>query len=69
VKGNRFDVELPDETMSIVNDLLAHSGDSPSDLFLKALALYKVAMDAKAEGNHLAVVNAEGDVDQDITGL
>lgn len=69
IKGNRFDVELSDGAMRIVNDLLAPSGGSPSDLFLKALVLYKVAMDAKAEGNRLAVVNAEGEVEQDITGL
>jgi hypothetical protein len=67
--GNRFDVELSNEGLKMVGDLLVRSGDSLSDLFLKSLMLYKIAQDAKDDGNHLAIVNAEGEIDRDIIGL
>ena len=69
IVGNRFDIELSNEGLKMVGDLLVRSGDSLSDLFLKSLMLYKIAQDAKDDGNHLAIVNVEGEIDRDIIGL
>jgi hypothetical protein len=68
-EGNSLAIDLSDDAMAIVNDLIDRTQESPSELFIKALVLYKVAMDAKAEGNHLAIVNADGELVQDIIGL
>jgi hypothetical protein len=69
IVGNRFDIELSEEALVLVGDLLVRSRNSLSELLIKSLVLYKVALDAQAEGNHLAIVNSEGEVDRDIIGI
>ena len=69
LKGNRFDVYLNDELVSDLNDLMRHSGDSPDELFRKALALYKLGIEAKEEDNRLAVVGSDGEIVQEIVGI
>ena len=51
------------------NNMVSRSGNDPKELLLKAIALYMLALDAEANGNHLAIVTADGEIDQDITGL
>ena len=69
LKGNRFDLQLNDELVSSLNDLMQHSGDSPEEVFRKALALYKVGVEAKEEDNRLAIVGPDGEIVQEIVGL
>ena len=69
LRGNRLDLELTDEVVSSLNDLMWHSGDSPAELFRKALALYKLGVEAKGEDNRLAIVGPEGEIVREIVGL
>ena len=49
---------------------LADEAKIPRDkIFRKALGLFKIALDAEAEGNHLAILNPEDDIIQDIVGI
>ena len=69
LRGNHFDVYLNDELVSALNELLRNSGESPDELFRKALTLYKLGVEAKEEENRLAVVDPDGEIVQEIIGL
>ncbi len=67
--GGHVEIDLPDDIVSILNRALDRTGDSPAEMFRKALALDDVASVAKAEGNGLAVVGPDGEVVRDIEGF
>jgi hypothetical protein len=69
LKGTHLHLELPIEVVSSLNNLMMHSGDSPGELFRKALALYKLGIEAKDEDNRLAVVGSDDEIVQEIVGL
>lgn len=69
LKGNYLEIELPDEVVSSLNKLMLHSGDSPAEVFRKALALYKVGIEARGEDNRLAVVGPDDEIVHEIVGL
>ena len=67
--GKFVSIELPDETVAILNEVMRITGDSSESLFRKSLGLYRIAVDAGQAGNRVAVVDPEGEVVQEITGF
>ena len=60
-------IELPDEAVNILNEVMRSTGDTRESLFRNALGLYKVGVDARLDGNRLAIVDAADEVVQDIS--
>jgi hypothetical protein len=67
--GKHIEFDVPDDVADILNTALLRTGDDPSEMIRKALALYEVASVAKSEGNALAVVGPDGEVVRDIEGF
>jgi hypothetical protein len=55
--------------LGLLQLLAAKSNDSYDDLLRKALTLYGVALDAKDNGNRLAILNPEDEIVREITGI
>jgi hypothetical protein len=53
--GDKITLDLSPEASDLLNQLLDQTGDSPDDLFRKAIGLYKVAQDAHQEGKAVGV--------------
>src|SRR4051794_10215136 len=49
------------------NEIASRWGESARDINLKALTLYKAALEAEDEGHHLAVINKDDEIVRDIT--
>ncbi len=63
-------IELPDEAVVILNEVMRITGDTREALIRKAFDLYTRAVDAKADGCKLAIVDAQDNrFVQDIPGL
>jgi hypothetical protein len=55
--------------LGVLHLLAARSHDNYEDLLRKALTLYSFALDAKEQGNRLAVLNPEDEIVHEINGL
>ena len=62
-------VGYTEEIAGLVQLLAARSGDSREDTLKKALTLYGLALDARRQGNRLAILSPEDDIVQDIIGF
>jgi hypothetical protein len=56
-------------TTSLAEEIAERHGGTLEDVFSKALTLYEVALDAEAEGNHLAVISPHDDIVHDIVNI
>jgi hypothetical protein len=59
-------IELPDEAVKFLNEVMRLTGDTRESLFRNALGLYKLGVDARLDGNRLAIVDSADEVVQDI---
>lgn len=50
IAGPHLEFDFPPEWIDFLNGLLRDTGDSPDQLFRRALCLYRLATDARAEG-------------------
>ena len=57
------------EVAGLLHLLAAKSDDSREDLLRKALTLYNVALDARDNGNRLAILNPEDVIVREIVGF
>jgi hypothetical protein len=57
------------EVAGLLHLLAAKSHDSYEDLLRKALTLYNVALDAKDNGNRLAILNPDDIIVREIVGI
>ena len=57
------------EVDGLLRLLAARSNDTYEDVLRKALTLYSFALDAKEQGNRLAVLNPEDEIVHEIIGL
>ena len=57
------------EVDGLLRLLAAKSNDTYEDVLRKALTLYSFALDAKEQGNRLAVLNPEDEIVHEIIGL
>ena len=71
--GGKVDVELlvrvDPETAGRLDGLARAIGGNRADVFQRALSLLSVAVNAEREGKHLAVVDDQGHVLTEITGV
>lgn len=68
-KGNKIVLDLSPEASGVLNDLLNRTGDSPDDLFRKALSLYKAAQDAHREGKAVGVAESPDALETEFVGF
>ncbi len=69
MKGSAFGFAVSAETDAEI-DRLAHAiGGSKEDVFSRALALLKLAVEAKTRGKRVAIIDAEDHIDTEITGI
>jgi hypothetical protein len=64
-----WDLSMTTETESHLNQLARDIGGSREDVLRRALALLTVAVRAKQEGKGIAIIDQEGNVDTEITGI
>lgn len=65
----RFGLEVSPELVTALDQLAEESKSTRSEVLLKAVALYQVAMEANRKGNRVAIVDSNGNVVTDIIGL
>lgn len=65
----RLALEVSTEFVDFLRDLAADMGKDPSEVMRLALGLLRIAIDARREGNRVAIVTPDDQVDQDITGI
>jgi hypothetical protein len=53
--GKSYILEFPPDAAAELEQLMRQTGDNPTELFHKALALYKLAKDAAREGKQVGV--------------
>jgi hypothetical protein len=69
VPRTRITLDLPAEAAQALNELMSRTGDSPSDLFRKALGLYKLAEEAKREGKAVGIAETPDSLETEFVGL
>ena len=57
------------EVSDLADKLAEMTGESKRDLLIKALSLYRAALQANAEGNRLAILNPEDEIVREIVGF
>jgi predicted transcriptional regulator len=62
-------IELSPEAARSLNELMSRTGDSPSDLFRKALGLYKLAEEAKQKGKAVGIATTPEALETEFVGL
>jgi hypothetical protein len=62
-------LDLSPEVTEWLNRLMNQTGESPSDLFRKALALYKLAKEAVREGKAVGVAENADSLETEFIGL
>jgi len=55
--------------LGLLHLLVARSNESYDDLLRKALTLYSFALEAKEQGNRLAILNPDDEIVHEISGL
>jgi hypothetical protein len=65
----RVVLELSPELAAVLDEIKARTGDSPSDVFRKALGLYKLAEDAKREGKSVGIAETPEALETEFVGL
>jgi hypothetical protein len=62
-------IDLPPEAAMMLNQLMRETGDDTTELFRKALALYRLAKDAIREGKHIGVAATPDCLETRFVGL
>lgn len=65
----RITLDLTPEAAQAFNELMRRTGDSPSDLFRKALGLYALVEEAKREGKVVGVATTPESLETEFVGL
>lgn len=69
VSDTTTSLTVPPETDANVEQLARDIGASKAEVFARALALLRLAVDAKGQGKRVGVVDREGHLETEITGL
>ncbi len=67
--GSSFGLTVSPETNEEIERLAREIRGSKEDVFATALALLKLAVNARNEGKRVAIVDRENHIDTEITGL
>ncbi|MGO9597090.1 MAG: hypothetical protein ACLP7Q_03620 [Isosphaeraceae bacterium] len=62
-------IELTPEANQALDELMQRTGDSLSDLFRKAIGLYKLAEEAKREGKAVGIATTPDSLETEFVGL
>ena len=62
-------LDLTPEAAKALNQLIEQTGDSPTDLFRKAIALYKLTKEAIREGKSVGIAETEDCLETRFVGL
>ena len=62
-------IELSPEATRTFNELMSRTGDTPSDIFRKALGLLKFAEEAKREGKAVGIATTPDSLETEFVGL
>jgi hypothetical protein len=62
-------LEVSHELVGFLDGLAGDMGKDPSEVVRLALGLLRIALDARGEGNRVAIVTPDDEVDRDITGI
>lgn len=65
----RLSLDVSPELNETITQLAKKSGGSKSDILRKAIALMEVAVDAKARGEKVALVDKDQAVSREIVGI
>lgn len=65
----RMNLQVSTEMNDILGQIAERAGTNRSDVIRQALALMKVAHDAKRRGKHLGIVSDPEKLDTEIVGL
>ncbi len=65
-RQERLTVELPGRAVEIVDRLVVAKGQPSEELLTRAIILYDAAVRAEAEGKRIAVLDADGEIEQEI---
>jgi hypothetical protein len=65
----RVVIELSPKGEDMLKSLMDQTGDSPSDLFRKALSLYKVASDSHRNGMAVGAATSPDSLEAEFTGF
>jgi len=65
----RITLDLSPEAAKALDDLIGRTGDTPSDLFRKALGLYALAEEAKREGKTVGIAATPDSLETEFVGL
>jgi hypothetical protein len=69
VRRARIEVELSPDVTQMVDELMRKTGDSTTDLLRKALALYKLAVEAKSAGKAVGIATSPELLETEFVGL
>lgn len=67
--GNNVSLHFSNEVIDALNRLLVRTGDTPEDLFRKALALYTLASDAHTEGKAVGTATSPDVLETEYVGF
>jgi metal-responsive CopG/Arc/MetJ family transcriptional regulator len=65
----RLNLQLSQELNKTLDEITESTGTNRTDVIRQALALMKVAHDAKRKGKHFGIVNDADKLDTEIVGL
>ena len=68
-RGESIELELSGEARQILSELMNQTSHGAEELFIRGLILYKASVDAVAEGKRVAILDEDGEIDQEITGF
>lgn len=64
----RFDVIMPPDLAQDMQDLVEQTGHSRGEIFRRAMALYKKAIDTRRQGGNVILRDSDGTL-RDVVGL
>jgi hypothetical protein len=65
----RMTVDLSPAALKVLEDLISQTRDTPSDVLRKALGLYKLAVDAHDQGQHIGASTSAEPLEIEFTGF
>jgi hypothetical protein len=68
-KGGRITLDLSPEAYRVLQQLMNETSEGPDDLFRKALAMYKAAVEARHEGKAVGVANSPDALETEFVGF
>jgi hypothetical protein len=68
-RRGRIIIDLPPEAAREMNELIQQSGNSPTDLFRKALGLYELSKEAVREGKAVGIAETADCLETEFVGI